>query len=157
MTVIFYNQSRAMRLILFLLVPLFLLSSCAGNSGERNYNKNVKIITSTKWKYDETAIREAAKSTLKTNQDEDIMNNALSRLKDATFVFNMDGSMFLDAPQKQYAGTWELSKDSKEFFILLEGTSNLGNNVTEITEDRIVLAADYEKGSIFPKIFKPAE
>ena len=146
-----------MRLILFLLLPLFLISSCTGNSEERVYTNNVKIVTSTKWKYDADAIREAAKSTLKTNQDEDLMNGALSRLQNAAFIFNEDGSMMLDAPQKQYLGTWELTKDSKEFFILLEGTSSIGNTVSKITKDRIVLAADYEKGSIFPKIFIPTE
>lgn len=150
-------NTSIMRVLFFLLVPLFLLSGCAGNSVEKEYNKNVKFITAKKWKYDEDAIREAAKSALKTNQEEDLMNNALARLQNAYFVFNEDGSMMLDMPDQQLLGTWELSEDSKEFFILIGGTSNLGNRVTSITENQIHLAADAERGAIFPKIFKPAE
>ena len=146
-----------MRLLLFLLLPLFMLSGCAGDSAKREYEKNTKIITSKKWKYDDAAIREAAKSTLKTNQEEDLMNNTLARLQNAYFVFNEDGSMMLDMADQQRLGTWELTDDSSEFFILLGGTSNLGNKVTEISENRIYLAADPERGMIFPKIFMPAE
>lgn len=145
-----------MRVLFFLLLPLFLLSSCV-NPAKKEYEKNVQIITAHKWKYDSDAIREAAKATLKTNQEEDLMNSALARLENATFAFNEDGSMLLEMTDQQRGGTWELTEDSQEFFLLLDGTSNFGNKVSEISNNRIVLEADPERGIIFPKIFAPAE
>ena len=145
-----------MRFLLVMLLPILLLSSCA-DPVQQEYERNVKLITAKKWKYDAESIREAAKSTLKTNQEEDLMNSALSRLENTAFVFNEDGSMLLERPDQPLQGTWELSKYSKEFFILLPGTSNLSNPVESIAADRLVLGTDPEKGIIFPKIFIPAE
>lgn len=143
--------------LLILVLPLFLLMNSCVDPIQQEYEKNVKIISSKAWKYESESIREAAKSTLKSNKEEDLMNNALERLEGASFNFNEDGSMLLDMTNQQLPGNWELSKDSKEFYILIGGASNFPNPVVEILPDRITLGADYEKGIIFPKIFVPVE
>lgn len=135
---------------------MFLISSCS-DPAKKEYEKNVKMITATAWQYDVEAIREAAKTTLKTNQEEDLMNNALARLDSAAFIFNEDGTMLLKMPKREVPGDWELSEDSKEFYILIGGASIYPNPVTSIGPNRIALGTDLEKGIIFPKIFKPFE
>lgn len=152
---IFNSIIKLMRLLLML--PLFLLFNCAGESIKQQHENHVKIITSKKWKYDAPTIREAAKSTIRTDKEQDLMNSTLERLKNSAFFFNEDGTMLLDMEAQQITGEWKLSEDSKEFYINLGGTSNLPNPVISISPERITLGADYENGMFFPKIFAPFE
>jgi hypothetical protein len=142
-----------MRIII--LLTLIILTAGCESSQSAEYKKKVAVITGSNWEYDQDAIQEAVKGLPMSNMELNVMRGALRRLTGAIFVFNPDGTMELRLAATTQKGTWKLSPDGKAFEMLLVGSSSQPNIVEEISEGRIVLAAEKQRGMIFPKIFRP--
>ena len=138
-------------MVFSLLAVIILGWSCQSKS-----SNDLEFLYAQPWKFNLPQMRDSLDLSNMSPTERDIAVSAITRMEGSTLTFQKDSIVVYRAYDGQETlGGWAVNADQTEMIIQMTKGGGSPQRVLKFSPEEIILAADKQRGYIFPKVLVP--